>query len=470
MLSRADPCCRFCRRQAIKNNNLALITAPIPGLIRQIALPVAIGSFFSTMYNVVDTFYGGLISSQALAALSLSFPIYFLIIAFGYGTSQGNTALMGNALGRGEHAEAQRYAVQGLAYGAAIGILLTIVGIAISPTLVEAMGASDPSYRQMTLDYLNPIFYGTIFFMISFMMQSILNAIGDTIPGRNMMIAGFLLNLALDPWFIYGGFGLPAMGIKGIAYATVLVQFLGVVYLSFAIAKSDLITRDALRAYLLPDLSVFGRISEQGFPNTVDMMGVSLGFFVLNVYAGRFGQETVAALGAASRIEQIFLLPLLGFNIATLTLVASNNGAKQYARVHEIFRASIYYGALVMLVTMTIAFLFARPIMSLFSSDEDILRIGVEFVRIRSLGLIPNALFFMSGATLRGLKKPIWPLVWNMIRFVGLPWLLIYIFVQRLGGGVTTIWITSTASFFITAVIMWLIARRMLPNPTLEQG
>ena len=416
------------------------------------------------MYNVVDTFYGGLISSQALAALSLSFPIYFIIIAFGYGTLQGNTALIGNALGRGQKEEAQQYAIQGLLYGVILGILLTVGGIAISPRVVEAMGATEPAYRQMTLDYIVPIFYGSTFFIVNFMIQSILNAVGNTIPGRNIMIGGFLLNLALDPWFIYGGFGLPAMGIQGIAYATVLVQLLSVVYLTSVVAKSELVSWEAVRKYGLPDMRVFGRITEQGFPNTLDMMGVSLGFFVLNFFVGRFGQNAVAALGAASRIEQIFLLPLLGFNVAALSLAASNNGAKQYARVHEIFRSSVYYGSLVMLVTMTIAIIFARPLMSIFSNDEQIIQIGVDFVRIRSIGLIPNAIFFMSSSTLRGLKKPIWPLIWNMVRFVGLPWLLIYIFVQQMGGNLTTIWITSTAAFFITAGILWLIARQMLPE------
>ncbi|MEM7116396.1 MAG: MATE family efflux transporter [Chloroflexota bacterium] len=451
-------------RHLISNQKNPLIFAPIPGLIRKIAVPVAVGSFFNTMFNVVDTFYGGLISSQALAALSLSFPIYFIIIAVGFGVGQGTTALIGNALGRGDQEEAQRHAAQGLWYGVLVSIVLTVGVIAAAPAIVESMGATDPEYKQMTLDYIVPLFYGTIFFITRFMANAILNAVGNTIPGRNAMIAGFFLNILLDPWFIYGGFGLPAMGIRGIAYATVLVQFLSAVYTFYEAFKTDLLSWESLRANLLPNLGAFGRISEQGFPNMLDMMGVSLGFFVLNFYAGRFGQNAVAALGAASRIEQIFLLPLLGFNVATLTLVASNNGARNYARVQDTFQQAIKYSSLVMLVTMIIGILFARPLMRVFTADPEIIEYGVSYVWYRCLALIPNAVFFMSSSALRGLKKPIWPLVWNLIRFAGLPWLLIYIFVERLGGGVSTIWSMSSASFFITAVIIWLIARQMLPK------
>lgn len=441
-----------------------LLFASIPSLIRKIATPVAIGAFFNTMYNVVDTFYGGLISSQALAALSLSFPIYFIIIAFGNGIAQGNTALIGNALGRNDQTKAQRYASQGLAYGILISILLTIGVTVAAPAIVESMGATDPSYRQMTLDYIVPLYYGAIFFITRFMANSVLQAVGNTIPGRNAMIVGFFLNILLDPWFIYGGFGLPAMGIRGIALATVLVQFLAAVYTLYEAFKTDLLSWQSLRENLLPQFGAFRQITEQGFPNTLDMMGISLGFFVLNFYAGQFGQNAVAALGVASRIEQIFLLPLLGFTVATLTLVASNNGARNYGRVQDTFRQALKFSIIVMLITTTIALLFARPLMRIFTSDPDIIAIGVTYVRLRCLALVPSAVFFTSGAALRGLKKPLWPLVWNMVRFVALPWLLIYIFVERLDYGISAIWATSTVSFFVTAAILWFIARRSLPK------
>lgn len=441
-----------------------LLSAPIPGLMRKIAVPVSIGAFFNTMYNVVDTIYGGLISDQVLAALSLSFPIYFIIIAMGFGFSQGTTALIGNALGRGQREEAQELAIQGLLLGVLISFLVTAGVIWAAPTLVRFMGATDEFYLQQTLDYINPIFYGTIFFITVQMLLAILNALGNTRPGRNFLVSGFFLNLLLDPWFIFGGFGVPAMGITGIAVATVLIQFLGCIYVGYEVLRSELVDKETFARFWRPNFGALWRLVQQGFPNMVDTMGVSLGFFVLNYFVGWFGQDAVAALGAASRIEQVALLPLLGLNVAVLALVARNNGANQLDRVQEVYRKSLLYGGLLMLTTTVLAILFARPLMSMFTDDGEIIRMGVEFIRIRCLGLVPNAFFFMSASAMRGIEKPFWPLVINFVRFVFLPWLLVAIFVQGFGYGLTAIWVTSTVAFFVTAVMGLVMAHRLLPK------
>ncbi len=434
-------------------------------MIRKIGIPVSTGAFFNTMYNVVDTIYGGLISDQALAALSLSFPIFFLIIAVGLGFSQGTTALIGNSLGRNDKAEAQHRAIQGVVFGIIVSILLTVIVLLIAPTLVRFLGATDPEYQEMALDYINTIFYGAIFFITVQMFQAILNTLGNTIPGRNVLVGGFFLNLILDPWFIFGGFGLPPMGVMGIALATVLIQGMGTVYLAVVVSRTELVTKEAVLKYWKPHWAVIRRILEQGLPNTMDTFGISLGFFVLTYYVSQFGQLPVAALGAASRLEQVALLPLLGLNIAVVSLVAQNNGAKQYARVQEAYRTSLRYGLLVMLTTMIIVSLLSRVLMGLFTDDPEIIRIGVEYVWIRNLGLMPNAVFFLSSSAMKGVERPFLPLILNLIRFVALPWLLIYIFVVRLEYGLSAIWITSTASFFVTAVFAYLMAQRYLPKP-----
>jgi Na+-driven multidrug efflux pump len=223
--------------------------------------------------------------------------------------------------------------------------LLTTILVMLwsAPALVTFMGATNDSYRDMALEYINPLFYGTIFFITVQMLQAILNTLGRTQPGRNFLIAGFFLNLVLDPWFIFGGFGLPAMGIMGIALATVLTQILGCFYIGYEVSRTDLISWASLRRYWRPDLGQIWRIIQQGFPNTVDTMGVSLGFFILTIFVGRFGQHAVAAMGSASRIEQVFFLPLLGTEHRR-TLVwwrGITAPSKLPARVHETFRMSI---------------------------------------------------------------------------------------------------------------------------------
>ena len=149
-----------------------LTTKPVPQLIRQIAIPASVGFFFNTMYNVVDTFFGGLISTQAIAALSLSFPVFFIIIALGSGIGTGVTALVSNSLGSNNQTQAKRFAAQSLSYAIIVSLFLTFFGVFVSAPLFRILGASG-EYLELALSYINVIFYGTIFFVLNFTLNSI---------------------------------------------------------------------------------------------------------------------------------------------------------------------------------------------------------------------------------------------------------------------------------------------------------
>ena len=440
-----------------------LTSAPIPAMLRKIAIPVGIGAFFNTMFNVVDTIYGGLISDEALAALSLSFPIFFVIIAIGVGFSSGNSALIGNALGRGDREEGERLAIQGIIFGFLISAVVSLLILSTSAPLVRFLGATDPEFQADTLAYINPIYGGMIFFITVQMLNSTLVPLGKTVPSRNFLVSGFFLNLALDPWFIFGGFGLPAMGITGIALATILIQFLGCLYLGFEVSRSGLITAAGLRKYFKLDFGLIRQIAGQGIPIFIDLMALTFGFFAVTWFVSQFGQKAIAAYGAAGRIEQLALLPLIGIDVATLALVAQNNGANLPARIHETVRTAAKYGMLIMLIMGLLVFIFAWPIMTLFTQDPEILTTGVSFIRIRSLALIPNALFFASSAAMRGIKRPILPLILNYSRFVVLPIILIVIFVMMLNYGVTAIWWATMASVVAGSLVSWVLTQRSLP-------
>jgi Na+-driven multidrug efflux pump len=167
-----------------------LLKDDIPSLLKQITIPASTGMFFNTMYNVVDTFYAGLISTQAISALSLSFMIFFTIIGLGYGFSSAITALIGNASGRSKSFLASIYAHKGIFFMQLLAIVLTIIGFIISPYLFKLLGASG-EYLQMALDYIYIILAGTIFFMTNFALNAILVSKGDTKAYRNIYL--FLL-------------------------------------------------------------------------------------------------------------------------------------------------------------------------------------------------------------------------------------------------------------------------------------
>ena len=136
-----------------------LTTDPIPSLVRKIAVPASIGFFFNTMYNVVDTYFAGFVSTEALAALSISFPVFFIIIAMGTGISQGGTALIANALGEKNSEKAHHFCVQCLSFGILFAIGLTIIGFAFAPFLFGVLGATG-DYLELALDYMNVILAG----------------------------------------------------------------------------------------------------------------------------------------------------------------------------------------------------------------------------------------------------------------------------------------------------------------------
>ena len=324
-----------------------LTTRPIPSLIREIAVPASVGFFFNTLFNAVDTWWGGQISTQALAALSLSFPVFFIIIAVGSGLASGTTALIGTALGKGNLEEAETFSAQGISFGILISIFLTAVGLAGSRTLFAFLGASG-EYLRICLAYMNVIFAGSIFFIVNHMFSAILNALGDTRPFRNFLIAGCLLNVLLDPWFIYGGFGVPPMSFAGIALATVLIQAMGCLYLCSRVRRTKL--RGACGPdNLRPRLAAFREIARQGVPAAANFFTIGLGIFVITYFVSGFGKEAVAAYGAAMRIEQIILLPTIGLSTATLAIVAQNSGARLFDRMDETVRTALRYGGIIML-------------------------------------------------------------------------------------------------------------------------
>ncbi|MDA0811261.1 MAG: MATE family efflux transporter, partial [Verrucomicrobia bacterium] len=204
----------------------SLTTGSLSGHIRNIAVPMSIGFFFNTMYNVVDSFYAGRVSTAGLAALALSFPVFFVIIATSEGIARGASALIANAIGAGDKEKEAALSSQVFSLGFLCAVALSIIGLNAAPPLFRILGAEGETFTMAT-GYISPLFWGAIFFLLSSMSNSILLANGDSKTVGKVLVFGFFLNLILDPWFLYGGFGLPAMGIPGIAWATVIIQACG---------------------------------------------------------------------------------------------------------------------------------------------------------------------------------------------------------------------------------------------------
>jgi len=359
-----------------------LTSAPIPVLIRRLAIPAGTGFFFNTMFNVVDIWYGGRLSTTALAAMSLSFPVFFILLAVGAGVSTGATALIGNALGRGERNEARQYILQALSFALLHALALTALGLAFLPHIFRFMGARG-EYLSLALSYMNVIYSGASFFLLNFVMSAILNSHGNTVTYRNYLISGFFLNLALDPWFMYGGLGIPAMGLPGIAFATVSIQCIGNFYLFSQLSRTGAVARFTLRE-LRPRWSYYRELFGQGLPAALNMMTVTLGFFVITWFVGKFGQEALAAYGIGTRIEQVAMLPVMGLNISTLALTAQNYGASRIDRIRLVLSVSLRYGFSLAISGTVAALVFTSELMNFFTKDPAVVAVGIRFLRIEA--------------------------------------------------------------------------------------
>ncbi|MGF1474710.1 MAG: MATE family efflux transporter [Geminicoccaceae bacterium] len=427
-----------------------LTTAPIPGLIRRLAVPAGTGFFFNTLYNVVDSIYAGMWSTEALAALAISFPIFFLIIASSAGFGQGTTALIANALGSNDERRARHLFAQSLVLAFGVGILLPILALSIADPVLALLGNQETTI-ELALDYLIPIMLGSVLFLLNSGANAFLTADGDTKTYRNALIAGTVLNVGLDPLFMFV-FGL---GVAGIAWATVLVQTLIFVYLLYVLRRTVLSDGIRLRR-LMPEPKAIGAIVAQGLPAAGNLMMIGTSLFVITYFVSRFGDAATAAYGVALRIEQLFLLPTVGLNASSLALVGQNFGAKKFDRVREIYAKTLTYGLAIMASGGLIIMIFRGPLMGLFTDDPDVIDHGSGYLFVAALIQCAYALTMIGTSTLQGMTQPMPALVTGLFRSLIAPPLFIWLALNALGTGIDGIywsvflanWIAAVAVFF----------------------
>lgn len=433
------------------NKPLSLTTDPIPKLTWQIALPMSIGMFFNTMFNVVDTFCAGWLGTEALAALSLSFPVFFTVFAFGSGIAQGTTALLSNSLGGGNSNDARTVFAQALLFVIVVGLILSLLGWLAAPWLFKQLGA-EGSYLDTALAYMNVILAGGVFVLLPMVINSALSAEGNTLPYRNFLIAGFLANLLLNPLFILGWLGLPKMGVGGIALATVIVQIGGGLYLWSHVAKSEV--HRGLRVHdLKPDRTILCRIAGQAVPAALNMLTIAIGVFVMTWFVKNFGQEAVAATGIATRIEQIVLMPSIGLNAAVLSIVGQNHGAGHSHRVREAWITNVKYGALMMIFGGLLVVLTRDLAMGLFTKDPVVIAHGRDYLLSASLTLAAYPVLFVTVFALQGLKRPTYGLWIGLYRQLVAPIIVFHTLIFTLGWGLWGVWwgacfVTWSAAIF----------------------
>jgi putative MATE family efflux protein len=432
----------------------------LKSLIKGIAIPASIGFFFQTMYNVVDTFFAGIISTTALAALSISFPVFFLILAIAQGISIGSSALIANSLGENNFSKAKKISSQAISFGLLFSVIFTILGYLVAPFLFKILGA-EGEFLSLALSYINIIILGSFFFIMLHVHNSILVSTGDTISFRNILIGGFFLNLILDPWFMFGGLFIPAMGIKGIAFATVFISFLQLLYMMYKVSNTGLIDYKFFKKFI-PEIKYYIEIAKQGFPASLNMMTVAIGIFIITFFLGRVSENAIAAYGIITRIEQIVLLPAIGLNIASLSIIAQNNGAKLFKRINDTYKIALRYGLIIVFIGSVFVFLFPELLIKIFSRDKEVIDIGVYALRVASITSFTYIIMMISNASLQGIKRPIFPFYIGFFRQILAPFIVFPLIIWTFGFGIKGLWWAIFLINWISAVITFYYTKTLL--------
>ena len=412
--------------------SLDVVGEPIIDLLKKIAIPASTGTLFQTLYNIVDTFFAGKISANALAAIAKSFPLYFIIIATGVGIVSASNALISNSLGAKDDRTASLYVAQSLLYSVIVSIVVTMIGLSFSDDLLRFMG-SDQETIKLATDYLDVIFFATFIFLIQISLNGALNAQGDTKSYRNVLIVSFFLNIGLNPLFIFGLGPIPAFGIAGLAIATVIAQLLGLFYLAYKVYCCELKQYLSPKCFL-PKFDLIKNLTNQSVPMMMNMFMIGLGIYNILFFVSKFGYLAAAGYGSALRIEQILLLPVIGLNTAVLTIAGQNFGAKFFDRVDESYTKAIIVGSSFMILAGIIVFLLADNIVSIFTDNQEAINFGADYLKVAAFIGPVYPIFFITNALFQAIKKPIYTVIITFSRLVLLPFSTMSVVVFVLDG------------------------------------
>jgi len=432
-----------------------LLKDNIPKLVRKMAVPAMVGTLFQTLYNVVDTFFAGKISPEALSALSKSFPIYFIIIATSIGVTVAGTSLIGNSIGERDNKKTLNYFSHIIYYGILISIFITFLGLYFSERVFFLMGSTE-EVALLGLEYTNIIYSGSILFILVVSLNSLLHAEGDTKTYRNILVLSFLLNILLNPILIFGFLFIPAFGVKGIGIATIVSQFVSFVIILFNVFKNERV-RNITNEHLLPKLLFFKNIFFQSMPITVSICGYALAAAIIFTYVGQSGEYAVAGYGVGTRIEQVVLLPILGINTAIISIIAQNYGANNLYRIKETYFTAIKYAFIIMITAGTLVFLSASVITSFFSNDPEVIEYGKRYLKISAFVLPAYPVFFLSNGFFMALKKSENAMISNFFRNVLNPIVVFYIAQYINASFETFFWIWVGINWFFSISYFFVI-------------
>ena len=442
-----------------------LTTGPMALHFRTLAIPAAFGMLFTTLYNVVDVYYAGLLSTDAQAGLAIGYQAFFILMAVGFGLSSALSTLVSNAKGSGDAAEAQRYVVQGLAFGGVITASCMVIGWFLGPELIVLV--SEPgAYRDAAMGYFYWLIFALPGFLLAYGGNGILQAHGDSRSMQRALMAAFIANIGLNPLFMFGLPGVwSGMGFNGIAAATIISQTGVMVYILVRIFRLEVMQSVQITAFQ-PDKDSFRKIFAQLLPAGSAVIIMFISGFVVQFALKTFGGHAVAAYGVALRIEQILLLPVLGMTGALLPIAGQNFGAQKYDRVRKALKYCWGVGFAMTALATPILFFGGTFVMALFSNDPDVIRAGSSYLRVDAFLFPVYMMLFSINSLLQAFKQAIWTLWISVYRQGFAVAFFVWVFISFTDFGVQGVWFgiaaAVTSGWVLSLIILRNVARTQI--------
>ena len=435
-------------------------TMPIGKLLVTMSVPMMISMFIQALYNAVDSMFVARLSEDALTAVSLALPVQNIMIALAVGTGVGVNALVSRSLGEGNRRRAEKAANVQVFLDLCYALLCVVLGAFFSRRFFQNQTDVE-SIIDYGAQYVSII---TIFSLGMFQAQGLeklLIATGNATPSMISQALGAILNIILDPIFIFA-FGL---GVRGAAIATVIGQFAAAVCALIFNLKRNTATRFDLRQ-MLPDLRILGFIYSVGFPSmiTVGLHAVT-GYLLNGIYLS-FSTTAAAVYGVWIKLQSFGFMPVFGMNNGTLAIYSYNYGARKLDRLFKTLRLSMIVGAVITLAISVLYEIIPVPLLRLFNASDYMLSIGVVAVRLCALSMTFGAVTVIITSSFQALGRSRFALMINILRQVVLQVAVAWVLSRF--GRLELVWFSPLIAEVLTLCVAAFLCRSVMAKVRAE--
>lgn len=423
---------------------------PIWKLLLKLSPPVMVALLIQSVYNIVDSYFIAQYSTEGLTALSIVFPIQLLMTAVSTGTGTGINILVSRMDGSANTVSQGKIIKSGLFLGVFNFLIFALAGLWITRPYCE-FSSAQPLVREYGVQYLQIILIFSLALFVEGNCTKILQAKGKMMLPMLAQVLGAGINVVLDPILIFGKFGLPAMGVRGAAIATVIGQWASMLLVLYWVLKTCYIGGRA-------DAHSAVKIYQAGLPAIVMQSLYTLYMIGLNLILKQFTEDAVTVLGIYYKLQTFFFIPLMGLQQVILPVISFNFGAKEDKRVRQTLRCSIIFSSALMVIATGVFMAAPKLLLSIFSSKPEILEIGETALRIISVSFIPAAFVIMLTVYFQGVNRGISSISVTILRQIVLLVPLAWIFHLK---GLAYVWLTFPVTEIIAlAFCLWLYKGR----------